>query len=63
MEAMFAELPLSLSQTSEPLAILLWGFVLILTSVRVRAGAPTPRPEVVKDSEVATAGRSVVVRA
>ncbi len=62
MEMIVTALPQSLAQASEPAAILLWGLVLILMSVRLRAGA-SRRAQIVEDPQVAAAGRSVIVRA
>jgi hypothetical protein len=62
MGMIFTALPQSFAQASEPAAILLWGLVLILMSVRLRAGAGR-RVQVVDNPQVAAAGRSVIARA
>ena len=63
MEMILTALPQSFAQASEPAAIVLWGLMLILTSVRLRAGAPSRRAQVVEDAHMSTAGRSVIARA
>jgi hypothetical protein len=48
MEATLAAIQLSLSQAPEPVAIMLWGLVLILMSVRIRSSATMQRNQVVE---------------
>jgi hypothetical protein len=62
MEATFVAVSQFLSQASEPMAILLWGFVLILLSVRLRARTTNRRLHVVEDPQV-TPDRSLAARA